>query len=99
PPSTYTLSLHDALPIYVEGALRGLPAEHLVEHHTEAVDIGAMIDGLTALLLGSHVVRRADDETGDGGPRFVLDGAGGVAHACQADRKSTRLNSSHSQIS
>src|SRR2546430_13559491 len=70
----YTLSLHDALPIFFAEAL-----------------------------FGRHVVRRADDAAGlrqrrDG--QVAQLGDAEVEHqAARPDRKSTRLNSSHSQIS
>src|SRR2546427_6837792 len=62
----YTLSLHDALPIWVRGSLR--PGEVLF-----------------ALPLRLETVSRSNVREGPG--------------AGYADRKSTRLNSSHSQIS
>src|SRR5689334_24714809 len=61
----YTLSLHDALPIYLDGAHLRLPG---------AVDRAG---------LRAPALRRAR----------------GLAGRCRGDRKSTRLNSSHSSIS
>src|SRR2546430_10880026 len=67
----YTLSLHDALPIY-----RARTTEvHLRE------------------LVGQHQARVAELQLG------VTDPSVGLRHAKRLDRKSTRLNSSHSQIS
>ena len=37
------------------------PVEHLVEHAAERPDVGALVDGLAARLLGTHVRRRAED--------------------------------------
>src|SRR3712207_7988055 len=66
----YTLSLHDALPIFAAG-LGGQPAHRLVVE--------------------------ADVEDGLHHPGHRGGGAG--AHGDQQDRKSTRLNSSHANIS
>src|SRR2546430_6920931 len=62
----YTLSLHDALPIFCGGQLLDMPQHHHLDHG----DLQSQLDGLG------------------------LDG-----RAPNGDRKSTRLNSSHSQIS
>src|SRR2546427_8923780 len=62
----YTLSLHDALPIYVRE--RAVHVHHIVDHQR------------VALMAAEHACRER--------PRGL-----------EADRKSTRLNSSHSQIS
>src|SRR5438270_10726144 len=80
----YTLSLHDALPIY---------------YHAVLVDEGERV-----LFAGDHVLPRItsnvglypfsrDDPLGD-----FLDALRAV-RSLPVDRKSTRLNSSHSQIS
>ena len=37
----------------------------MVEHRAERVDIGALVDGLAARLLGRHVRRRADHRADD----------------------------------
>src|SRR2546430_11508708 len=65
----YTLSLHDALPIWRQLRIRGLPPRPKGEACTRIV--------------------------------YVIDrlGAGGAQRHLLRDRKSTRLNSSHSQIS
>src|SRR5947209_16431091 len=65
PPATYTLSLHDALPIYEQPQL-GVP-------------VGCLAPGEP--LLGVAADRRL------------------AAHVYELDRKSTRLNSSHANIS
>src|SRR2546430_9258503 len=65
----YTLSLHDALPIYLAvGCLSRTPYARYPEYHTSADNLD-----------------------------FVRPDA--LADSYEADRKSTRLNSSHSQIS
>src|SRR3712207_9351081 len=64
----YTLSLHDALPIY-------------------GLDHVALLDRR----VGHRVLDRADDHIADRGH--------GLAAAGHQDRKSTRLNSSHANIS
>src|SRR3712207_6857485 len=72
----YTLSLHDALPIFGEGAVKhGLvaAAAHLLHHHV----------GDARALVG-----------GDRDPH-----GRSVGNADPRDRKSTRLNSSHANIS
>src|SRR2546430_5620223 len=62
----YTLSLHDALPIYERGGGRG-------EHHVHGRSVLGEPPGQRAALVAGDPARQ--------------------------DRKSTRLNSSHSQIS
>src|SRR3712207_7990818 len=75
----YTLSLHDALPIYI-AVLDGV--EHLLPH-------GAVVlDECVAQRVGELVGVAAEPQAGDPGQ----DCAG-------EDRKSTRLNSSHANIS
>src|SRR2546430_12139470 len=72
----YTLSLHDALPIF----------RHAGVHHNVAVDI-----------------RWVSSEKLDAGDSSPLMGVAGIVvpggFGYRGDRKSTRLNSSHSQIS
>src|SRR2546430_11348120 len=67
----YTLSLHDALPIY-GGRMAGLSGVGCSQHRARGVD--------PLLALRRYLVR-------------------GFAISDDLDRKSTRLNSSHSQIS
>src|SRR6266481_2057321 len=68
------------------------PGKHFVERDAQTVQIAARIDRAVHApgLLGGHVGQRADQE---------LQGLARLALARQADRKSTRLNSSHSSIS
>src|SRR5690349_24922484 len=70
----YTLSLHDALPIYPVAAV---PRHH--PHHR-----------------GAH---RRHPAVRRGSARVVLRHAAHGDHVLRADRKSTRLNSSHVEIS
>src|SRR3712207_8176667 len=70
----YTLSLHDALPIFCEGAWADLPA----------------------VLEGKHLRRQARHRSD--GERELHDPAL-LDIETQLDRKSTRLNSSHANIS
>src|SRR5437667_1747213 len=70
----YTLSLHDALPIYLH------------EHDLVVLTDAAAADGAEpAGGVRAHVRRRQNDR--------------GTGRAASADRKSTRLNSSHITIS
>src|SRR5690242_16831918 len=95
-PEIYTLSLHDALPIYLPRPLRrlerGVPA-----HQGDA-------RGITAQVHGSQIGVRGDDgdrerihpqhfghDVGEDRIRSLAD--------VGRDRKSTRLNSSHMSIS
>src|SRR4051812_21852420 len=43
---------------------RGMPRQHLVENHSEAVEIGAGICFMTGALLRRHIARRADERPG-----------------------------------
>src|SRR5258708_31417645 len=58
----YTLSLHDALPIYdFKLALtfeRELTREHLVEHHTQRVNVAPRIERRALHLLWRYVAKR-----------------------------------------
>ncbi|CAG8865819.1 hypothetical protein PS627_01738 [Pseudomonas fluorescens] len=45
---------------------RQLPDQEFVEHHTQRIQVGTAIDVHAARLLGAHVARRADRETGLG---------------------------------
>src|SRR5206468_11997858 len=91
PPSTYTLSLHDALPILMLRAeMRGdRPSNRrfveagVGKGHTERFHLGVAL-GQCDDRGGIHAARQ------EGRHRDVRD---------QIDRKSTRLNSSHDQIS
>src|SRR2546427_8008823 len=74
----YTLSLHDALPIYQE-ALRELPEDIRIYSSAE--------DDINRALIASLAKKSTST------------GAAKVGADLRGDRKSTRLNSSHSQIS
>src|SRR3712207_7379510 len=85
----YTLSLHDALPI--SGGHRG------------AARPGAVVRG-DRLAADPHAVRRAARRlalAGGGAEPCggAVDGRGSGGRAGRRDRKSTRLNSSHANIS
>src|SRR5205085_9442826 len=99
PPATteiYTLSLHDALPIY--GADR-LPRVHVLAH--------ADADAREVRVHRAHAVAVGDRHDDSPAPA-KLARPGDLSRRCcgdrrphraRVDRKSTRLNSSHSQIS
>src|SRR5206468_12090693 len=99
PSPTYTPSLHDALPIYPEmgGQARLLLAEaHLAgKRHKNAIDELRRLEGSpdwndhAQVLMGDLLMASGDYVTA----LSYLD------QAQQLDRKSTRLNSSHDQIS
>src|SRR2546430_10124318 len=80
----YTLSLHDALPIYgiISGLTRG----------ADGTDVELRIEILD---LQTH----QDSEFGPAGQRRGIVRVFSDCLVCARDRKSTRLNSSHSQIS
>src|SRR3712207_7404899 len=78
----YTLSLHDALPIYHRAA--GEVEERLLER-AQRVDV--------------EVVRRLVEEQDVAAALEQLGQVDAVALAARQDRKSTRLNSSHANIS
>src|SRR5688572_31629907 len=73
PAETYTLSLHDALPIFVAA----------LEAHDEIGAAGQPVDDLAFALVAP----------------LAADYGNICQCGCFPDRKSTRLNSSHSQIS
>src|SRR3712207_7430940 len=78
----YTLSLHDALPIYA----RGVPTARARRGLRLPADAAAHLRDGVPPLQQRRDLRRDDDE----------DSPGGLPHQ---DRKSTRLNSSHANIS
>src|SRR5688572_32657290 len=84
----YPLSLHDALPISVFGLLPQLVqgAEHR----------GAVLAGVQLDVIADPIGGEQPDETGCADP---LLGDEPVEHRLRVDRKSTRLDSSHSQVS
>src|SRR5207253_11328262 len=92
PAHIYTLSLHDALPIYGGRVERAHAREQEVEHGPQGEDVAAGVEGIAARLLRRHVRRGAEELPGarDLRRRHLGD---------PEDRKSTRLNSSHVAIS
>src|SRR5688572_31633049 len=90
PTAIYTLSLHDALPI-------------CRELHLFAADLDDMpidVDGQGAVrqaIVGGRGAMRAAEQRPDARHDFIR--AEGLGDVVVRDRKSTRLNSSHSQIS
>src|SRR5205085_4156665 len=90
PPAIYTLSLHDALPICllaapIDADRLGAQIHRLVAHHELAVEL------FRERIRGEAFLEERDCAR-------VLAGLEQRA-AALGDRKSTRLNSSHSQIS
>src|SRR5205085_8019404 len=98
-PETYTLSLHDALPIYPEEAAthREEYAYYPTEWRSPFIDrrrkIGWDLYGL--LKIGKTDKARMHDQHGRN--YIFFDAPVGLMFTIE-DRKSTRLNSSHSQI-
>src|SRR5205085_12095785 len=91
PPTTeiYTLSLHDALPIFV-----ALAAYHTPDRRTGRRALGILCFSSAVAAVYGIVFFVAH------GASFHARARGPVGHYMTfADRKSTRLNSSHSQIS
>src|SRR5206468_6032833 len=88
PTGTYTLSLHDALPIYA------------CESRSDETLWIIMAASEQQAPVGEKGVRAAVD-IDEGVVGLHQDGLrqGGVPHPLLGDRKSTRLNSSHDQIS
>src|SRR5206468_11105913 len=99
PPETYTLSLHDALPICRVGPRAGN------DRHATPDNLHGELDDPLVLLMGKRggLARRPARHDPIGSVRDLpLDQiAEGflVYFAVAKDRKSTRLNSSHDQIS
>src|SRR5205085_11224425 len=97
PTSTYTLSLHDALPICAGQPVAG---RHAV--------LAALRRPVGAAVCRRQLSAGLSSVVGAGGPTAGQRAAGGAARLARVgagggdrplDRKSTRLNSSHSQIS
>src|SRR5205085_11606325 len=96
PHSTYTLSLHDALPIF--DAVLDYSAGR-VPRVTLPLDVRATAFQWQVWTALMQIPRGQKRTYGDMARAIGRPGAvRAVARAC-ADRKSTRLNSSHSQIS
>src|SRR5206468_10389907 len=94
PTHTYTLSLHDALPIYrrkLEHKLARIFWQVLADHH----DGGAHLPQISShgQVLLTHTL------SVDPHPETHVLGNHFLGAMPEADRKSTRLNSSHDQIS
>src|SRR5205085_5732032 len=90
PPDIYTLSLHDALPIYIHFMCHDDRGDvfQIAQFDDEIADCsGRGRIKRNGRFIEQDNLRAADQRTGN---------AQSLAHA---DRKSTRLNSSHSQIS
>src|SRR5206468_8343953 len=87
PPEIYALSLHDALPIFQEEHRPGADRAQLIHD---------LLRGVEAVVpaLDDHVLLRLDVQTSTDD---VLRKRLVIGHG--QDRKSTRLNSSHDQIS
>src|SRR5256886_7998013 len=92
PPEIYTLPLHDALPIWAlaAGVPMGRFARAALPGQAVAFGTSSSLAALPALIDGAERVLRLPPAVAG----FVLPLA-----ASTLDRKSTRLNSSHSQIS
>src|SRR5690606_42038918 len=90
PPQIYTLSLHDALPIYLR---RSTPER---SHRENGNEEGLVAFSLRRGLIGGRrrCERAAGRSAGDPGRN-----TGGRVRSVGSDRKSTRLNSSHVKIS
>src|SRR5207253_9507358 len=91
PPTTviYTLSLHDALPIWDPGFLQHLAVSHALYQRWQSDKV----------LKGSPARVKADVQRALDYVRRNKGTAWGWALLCLIDRKSTRLNSSHVAIS
>src|SRR5439155_6835559 len=99
PTALYTLSLHDALPIFDQGVARQdrlLLAHHAVRDGLADRDGGAGLVGRDPYDLGLESLALAQHE------KTALERhrpPGEIHDGQQEDRKSTRLNSSHVAIS
>src|SRR5205085_11817713 len=95
PPPIYRLSLHDALPIFVS-----TPFLNANTAKPKIIDDVTLIKNVTVIspersrALPNAVVVIRGGRIAEIGTNLVVD-----TQANQIDRKSTRLNSSHSQIS
>src|SRR5690606_41945444 len=99
PTAVSTLSLHDALPISLVGPIAGGAAQPPSAFH---LDERNRIDIALEPRPVARIVKYATSVLGvDLDPVLYLleDGEGGIRVANTADRKSTRLNSSHVKIS
>src|SRR5207253_11133734 len=97
PPPTYTLSLHDALPIWPPDLV---PARMLNEvvycpRLFWLENVGGEFEDSADTIHGRRVHRRVDGEPSPLPPDIASTGL----VSARSDRKSTRLNSSHVAIS
>src|SRR5205085_10284495 len=98
-PETYTLSLHDALPIYMLAIVQSI-AMQTFRHSEVPPALKESFQARLSALAAAHDAL-SDTRTESAALRRVVEralqpyGAGGEG---RIDRKSTRLNSSHSQI-
>src|SRR5204863_3373012 len=89
----YTLSLHDALPIFLAGRILGIDAERVVAGDQRGI-------ALAELPVLARILEVPGELLGDEPDVQRLCCVGDVAKALHIrDRKSTRLNSSHVEIS
>src|SRR5690606_40290233 len=94
PSQTYTLSLHDALPIFRQGRVLEINGDKALVQLFESAQ-GLQISTAKARFLGRGIELSVSiDMLGR-----VFDGLGRPRDGGPEDRKSTRLNSSHVKIS
>src|SRR5206468_11926248 len=99
PPHTYTLSLHDALPILSQ-RLHHKPGELSGGEQQRVAVARALMQG-PDLVLADEPTGNLDTQTGEALFALLkkLNRDRRVTFVIVTDRKSTRLNSSHDQIS
>src|SRR5205085_8027671 len=92
-------SLHDALPIFVPGGA-DVGQALVSDPHVRVISFtGSTAAGRAVGEAAGRHLKRAHLELGGNSAMLVLDDADVEQAVNLADRKSTRLNSSHSQIS
>src|SRR5699024_11961056 len=96
-PSTFSLSLHDALPIFVDGH-RARRVLLLADHRGAAVIGHVVLRDVVRLRVRGGVLGRSRGRVLQSGGRLTV-GHHGAQALPGEDRKSTRLNSSHVSIS
>src|SRR5699024_11283111 len=99
PPPVSSLSLHDALPIYVRGQTGSSRAAFLRGGHLCHLRVGCAGGAGVGDGLGWHTEGVGDSQRGLQRWFFYAAFDVGEVGAGQVDRKSTRLNSSHVSIS
>src|SRR5437762_11137784 len=87
PTAIYTLSLHDALPIFIDEARRRSEWIGVARNQVAAADLCR----IEAEAVREQIERALHDEGAHGHPDTAI--------GAERDRKSTRLNSSHRCIS